>query len=176
MKGVGPGGADDGPAFFAAAVPPAQHALRQGAHLLDLVARTGDAATLLSARLTPGMMTAGEQLRTTAGFALRATFPLTGRAVPALSAATDLAGLRQFFADVATKVASLLPADFAGAATRMIAHRAGEAELVQDGATYLHRFAIPNLWFHLAMAYAILRARGLAIGKADFDGWHRYSA
>jgi hypothetical protein len=58
----------------------------------------------------------------------------------------------------------------------MIAHRAGEADLVQDGATYLHCFAIPNLWFHLGMAYAILRTEGLSIGKADFDGWHRYCA
>ena len=167
---------DDGGAFFAAAVAPAQQALTQAAHLLDLVEGTGAVAPLFSTRLAPGMMTAGEQLRTTAGFALRATFPLTGRAAVPGQFAPDLPGLREYFAFAGAAIATLTPADFSGAATRMIAHRAGEADLVQDGAVYLHCFAIPNLWFHLGMAYAILRTEGLAIGKADFDGWHRYSA
>ena len=53
-------------------------------------------------------------------------------------------------------------------------HMAGEANLDQEITDYLVSFAIPNLWFHLSMAYAILRARNVAIGKADFDGRHRY--
>ena len=29
-------------------------------------------------------------------------------------------------------------------------------------------FAMPNFYFHLSIAYAILRARGVQIGKRDF--------
>ncbi|MFT4025557.1 MAG: DUF1993 domain-containing protein [Novosphingobium sp.] len=39
--------------------------------------------------------------------------------------------------------------------------------LVED---YLLTFALPNFFFHATTAYAILRSRGLAIGKRDFLG------
>lgn len=35
---------------------------------------------------------------------------------------------------------------------------------------YLFNFAIPNLYFHISMAYAILRHIGVPIGKMDFIG------
>lgn len=38
------------------------------------------------------------------------------------------------------------------------------------GATYVHGFAIPNFYFHATMAYAILRSRGVQIGKLDYLG------
>lgn len=38
---------------------------------------------------------------------------------------------------------------------------------VQD---YVRSFAIPNFYFHLSMAYAILRSRGVPVGKLDFLG------
>jgi len=36
-------------------------------------------------------------------------------------------------------------------------------------------YAMPNFFFHLCMAYALLRAQGVPLGKPDFDGWHRYA-
>ena len=39
-----------------------------------------------------------------------------------------------------------------------------------DGRTYLLHFALPNFFFHVAVAYAILRHNGIVIGKADFIG------
>ena len=39
------------------------------------------------------------------------------------------------------------------------------------GATdYALRFAVPNFYFHLTTAYAIMRARGVALGKPDYIG------
>jgi hypothetical protein len=35
---------------------------------------------------------------------------------------------------------------------------------------YTVDFAIPNLYFHMSMAYAILRANGVPVGKMDFLG------
>ena len=72
-------------------------------------------------------------------------------------------------------MSALTPADFAGAETRVIAHKAGDAVLSQAGGDYLRLFALPNLWFHLAMAFAIARASGVPVGKADYDGWHSYA-
>jgi len=33
---------------------------------------------------------------------------------------------------------------------------------------YVREFSLPNFYFHLSMAYAILRMKGLDIGKSDF--------
>jgi hypothetical protein len=38
------------------------------------------------------------------------------------------------------------------------------------GADYLNHFVLPNFYFHLTTAYAILRQCGLDIGKRDFLG------
>ena len=38
------------------------------------------------------------------------------------------------------------------------------------GENYLLQIVIPNVYFHVAMAYAILRANGVDLGKMDFIG------
>jgi hypothetical protein len=38
------------------------------------------------------------------------------------------------------------------------------------GVDYLHHFVVPNFYFHLTAAYAILRHCGVELGKADFLG------
>ena len=35
-------------------------------------------------------------------------------------------------------------------------------------------YAVPNFFFHYSMVYAIARNAGVAIGKTDFDGFHKY--
>lgn len=38
------------------------------------------------------------------------------------------------------------------------------------GSSYVHGFAIPNFYFHMTMAYALLRMQGVPVGKLDFLG------
>ena len=38
------------------------------------------------------------------------------------------------------------------------------------GSDYLNHFVLPNFYFHLTAAYAILRHCGVEIGKRDFLG------
>lgn len=149
------------------------------AHYLDrtegLLARLRNRESVLTARLAPDMFTTGQQIATATGFALRIAFPLAGRPVPVLDEpAPDLAGLHARIADARQALASLSPEEFAGAETRRIRHRAGFAQLDQDGDTFLHLFGMPNFMFHTCMAFAILRSQGIEIGKADFDGLHDY--
>jgi uncharacterized protein len=160
------------PPLYTASVPVFLHYL---ARLQALAARAS--AANLQARLAPDMFTGGQQMATAAGFALRVAFPLAGHAVPKMAAhGVDGAGLAQSMADVTAQLTALDPADFAGAEARMIAHRAGFADLRQTGADFLHLFGMPNFIFHTAMGFAVLRAEGLEIGKADFDGLHDYPA
>ena len=71
---------------------------------------------------------------------------------------------------------AMTPADFAGAETRVIRHGASLADLEQSGSDFLFLFGLPNFFFHLTMGYAALRAAGVPLGKADFDGLHAYPA
>lgn len=160
------------PPLYTASVPVF---LQYIAKMQALAARASDAN--LQARLAPDMFTGGQQMATAAGFALRVAFPLAGLTVPKMAAhGVDGAGLAQTFADVSAALIALDPADFAGAEGRVIAHRAGFADLRQTGAEFLHLFGMPNFIFHTAMGFAVLRAGGLDIGKADFDGLHDYPA
>ena len=64
-----------------------------------------------------------------------------------------------------------VPADkFAGAETREIVLKFPNLTLNFKGHDYLTKFVLPNVYFHLTTAYAILRANGVELGKPDFLG------
>ena len=46
----------------------------------------------------------------------------------------------------------------------------GGREMPFEGQPYLLGFALPNFFFHVTTAYAILRHQGVALGKRDFLG------
>lgn len=121
------------------------------------------------------MFSAAQQVATAAGFALRVAYPLAGQAVPPVAdLGLDRIGLGRRLVAASEALRALEPADFAGAEVRRIRHRAGFAELDQSGADFLHLFGMPNFLFHVSMTFAVLRAEGVELGKADFDGLHDY--
>lgn len=131
--------------------------------------------TVLQARLAPDMLAFEAQVRVAANFALRACFPLAGLAVPPLApAAASFEDLRNWIAEVSTRLESLPRTSFEAAQSRVIEDRAGQALVSLPGAIFLWQYALPNFFFHLTSAYAILRHCGVPVGKADFDGWHVY--
>lgn len=59
--------------------------------------------------------------------------------------------------------------DFEGAATRVITTPRWEGK-VMSGQDYFLEHALPNFFFHLTHAYAILRHNGVPLGKRDYLG------
>ncbi|HMO08964.1 MAG TPA: DUF1993 family protein [Paracoccaceae bacterium] len=153
------------PPLYGASVPVFRHYLGRVEAMVDAAG-----AAALEARIADAFP-AGRQFATAAGFALRVACPLAGREVPGLPAA-----LAPRLAVARAVLGAMRPQEFEGAEARRIRHRAGEAELEQDAATFLHLYGLPNFFFHLTMGYAALRAAGVALGKADFDGQHLYPA
>jgi uncharacterized protein len=151
--------------MYHASVPVFRHYLSR---VSDIVAVAGPDA--LDARINDSFP-ARQQFATAAGFSLRITCPLAGREVPDLPQ-----GLGPRLAVARALLGSMTPADFEGAEARVIRHRAGFADLEQSGAEFLHLYGMPNFFFHLTMGYAALRATGVPLGKADFDGFHFYPA
>lgn len=150
--------------LYAASVPVFRRYLAQARGMLakgNAGAQIGDA------------FPAGQQFATAAGFALRIAFPLAGQAIPALP---DDAGVYGRLRAAESALQGLAAADFEAAEHRVIQHRAGFAELEQSGADFLYLYGLPNFFFHLTMGYASLRATSADLGKADFDGFHKYPA
>lgn len=59
--------------------------------------------------------------------------------------------------------------DFKGCADRKITQPWMEGKYI-GGSDYLRELALPNFYFHATTAYAIMRAQGIDVGKADYIG------
>ena len=162
-------------ALFEATVPVFRHYLRR---IEALLAKLPDEREpLLRRTLAPGAFCAGEHLGTALGFVARTLAPLLRRDVPALEGeGADRRALTRLVRRVRALLDDALPHEFDGASARRVRHTAGEAEIEQDATTFVTVFALPNFFFHLAMAFAILRGAGIDLGKADFDDQHVYPA
>ena len=53
---------------------------------------------------------------------------------------------------------------------RTITIKAGSRDMSFPAAQYYLSYALPNFFFHMTTAYAILRANGVEVGKGDFIG------
>ncbi len=146
------------------------HYLDRAEHLIKRCAREDNPDRLLAVRLAPDMLDTGFHFAVAIQFAARALCPPAGLTVPEIPDTATCDSLLRFKRAVAALIAPIAAEDL----TRSVSHTAGEAALVQAPGDYVARFALPNMIFHLGMAYAGLRHGGLAVGKADFDGLHVY--
>jgi uncharacterized protein len=67
-------------------------------------------------------------------------------------------------------IKSVKPEQFLGAETREIELKLPQTVLKFTGLNYLTNFVLPNFFFHITMAYALLRKNGVDLGKRDFLG------
>ncbi|MBF0666022.1 MAG: DUF1993 domain-containing protein [Brevundimonas sp.] len=146
--------------------------LRVLAGLLDRAAEAGlDEAALMEARLAPDMKPFSDQIRMAAFSARGCVARLADRPWPRTDDAE--ASLAELKATVALSIAfieSVEAAAYEGAEGCRVELRFPGVELNFEGAGYLTSFALPNFYFHVSMAYAILRHLGVPLGKRDYLG------
>lgn len=127
---------------------------------------------LLQARLFPDMFPLLKQVQIAADFARGISARLGGVAVPAL------AGAERSFADLDALLVQTLEflkgldaAAFEGAESRDIVLRPGTPkERKLSGTSYVSNYGLPQFFFHVTTAYALLRHNGVEIGKKDYMG------
>lgn len=83
---------------------------------------------------------------------------------------TTLAEVRARIAKTIEYLNTFKPEQFQGAAERDITIPTRTTPKHMVGSHYLVQFCLPNMYFHAATAYAILRHNGVELGKADFLG------
>src|SRR5215469_6980168 len=67
-------------------------------------------------------------------------------------------------------IKTIKPEQVQGAETREIVLQFPQTTLKFTGINYLTNFVLPNFFFHVTMAYALLRKNGVDLGKRDFLG------
>ena len=135
-------------------------------------AKTIEPDALLQARLFPDMFALAKQVQIAADFARGIAARLAGVPVPVL----EVQG--QGFADLASLLdqtlaflGGLQAAQFEGSETRAIVLRPGTPkEKTLSGQVYLSQYGLPQFFFHVTTAYALLRHNGVEIGKRDYMG------
>ena len=156
------------------------HALSNWLEKAERELPPGQANTVLSARLAPDMFPLSTQIRFACVQALEGLHRLTETAFPLLHAAMleeggnaeNLPGsLRDAMARIAQTIAmvSAFSNDAASDESGLIAHELPNGMVFDlTEAQYSRDWALGQFYFHVMIAYAILRNQGLALGKADY--------
>ena len=116
-----------------------------------------------------------QQAKTAISFSLRCSCPLAGKEI--ISFGDEDYTFESVFAEIErTKnyLLSVPDVEFRHMEIAKVSTAAGFADLKFDGADYFIMYSLPNFFFHYSMVYAIARQAGVEIGKADFDGFHKY--
>ncbi|MEL1263221.1 DUF1993 domain-containing protein [Pseudoxanthomonas putridarboris] len=155
--------------------------LRTLRHLLDkaeecVAAGAITEARLLDARLAEDMDPFRRQIQHASDAAKACAMRLAGRSVPSLDdTESSLHELRERIGKTEEILRQVVPADLVGGEARTIKVNFRRRWVTFDGASYLVEFALPNFFFHVTTAYAILRHLGAKVGKLDYliDVAHR---
>jgi len=84
---------------------------------------------------------------------------------------TTIAQLKTRIEATISYLETLAPARIDASEEREIVFPLGpDAKGSMKGDDYLAQFVLPNFYFHVAVAYAILRHNGVEVGKRDFLG------
>jgi hypothetical protein len=162
--------------MYQASVPAFLQMLASLSAILDkaaasAAARKIDPAVFLSARLAPDMLAFTKQIQIACDFAKNTSARLAGAEIPKFAdTEASFDELKARIAKTVEFVKSIKPAQIDGSEEKDISFPVGGKPMNFKGQAYLVGFALPNFYFHLTAAYAILRHNGVELGKRDFIG------
>ena len=144
--------------------------------ILDKAASHGEAKkvdpkVIPQARLIVDMLPLSAQIQIACDTAKGAAARLAGVEVPKhADTEATLAELKARVAKTLDFIKTIKPEQLQGAETREIVLQFPQTTLKFSGINYLTNFVLPNFFFHVTTAYALLRKNGVDLGKRDFLG------
>ena len=134
-------------------------------------AKKFDTANYLTARLAPDMLPFVRQIQMASDAAKFAIARLAGVEAPKFEDnETNFAELRERIAKTVAFIKTVSAEQIDGTEDKDIALPRRDGTLVLKGEPYLKHFVLPNFYFHMTTAYALLRHNGVDLGKMDFLG------
>lgn len=144
------------------------HILEKGVQFAET--KKFESEVLLNSRLAPDMFPLLRQIQIACDTAKLCGARLSGKEAPKHDDS------EKTMADVKTRIEQTLSflntlkaADYQGAEGKHITQPRWEGKYL-TGEEYVHQHALPNFYFHVTTAYAILRHNGVDIGKKDYLG------
>ena len=126
---------------------------------------------LTGARLIGDMHPLTAQIQRASDTAKGVVARITGAEVPAMpDEEQTIADLRARIAKTIAVLEGARREDFDGTEDKPIEIWTPKAALLFKGKSYIFEFAIPNFFFHVTTAYALLRKEGVPVGKVDYIG------
>ena len=126
---------------------------------------------LLNDRLAPDMFSLKRQVQNATDHAKFAVSRLAGRPAPSWpDTEATFDELKARVQKALDYLKTFSEADLAGADDKEVPVRINGEERTLKGDAYFLGRALPNFYFHLTTAYAILRKNGVPIGKGDYLG------
>jgi uncharacterized protein len=161
--------------MYSASVPVFQHMLRNLIHILDkgeanAQARKIDPAVLAAARLAPDMLPFTRQILIACDGAKNGVARISGVEAPKFE--DNEASFPELKARVQKTLdflATVPAAKMEGTEDKDITFPVGrESTRTMNAQAYLGTWVLPNFFFHVTTAYAILRHNGVDLGKTDY--------
>jgi uncharacterized protein len=133
-------------------------------------AKKVDPSVLMGWRLAPDMYALGRQIQVTCDLA-KSSARLAGVEPPKFDDTETT--IEQFKERIARTIGFLKTLDgkaIDASSEREITFPLGQNKGQMTGCDYLNHFVLPNFYFHLTAAYAVVRNFGVDVGKRDFIG------
>ncbi len=163
--------------LYTASIPVMQQMLRALSDVLKkaedhAAQRNIDPNALLQARLFPDMFPLVRQVQIASDFSKGIASRLAGAEVPSWpDTETSFADLQALIAKALAHLESFQAAQFDLSESRDIVLRPGTPkEKKLTASAYLLHYGLPQFFFHVTTAYAILRHNGVEVGKRDYMG------
>jgi uncharacterized protein len=161
---------------YDALIPPMVRGLENLSRILDKSvaqwkSEDQDLNLLLEARLAPDMHPLPRQIQITSDVAKMGAAKLAGVEPPSFpDEEKSFPELQQRIAKTLDYIRGFQPEQYEGAEARAIVLKFPSGDMSLSGRDYLTGFVLPNFYFHITMAYGLLRHNGIAIGKMDYLG------
>lgn len=142
--------------------------------LLDKAQRHAEAngfesEILLNSRLVADMLPLTSQVQMACDTAQLATSVLTGKQAPDFeNSQKTIPELKTLIEKTISYISSIKESEFVGWEVRVVAPKGWSGAFL--GKDYFYQHGVPNFYFHMVTAYAILRHKGVKIGKMDYIG------
>src|SRR5471032_2364121 len=134
-------------------------------------AKKVDPAVLLAWRLAPDMFALARQVQVACDQAKNGAARLAGVEPPKFEdTETSLEQLKQRIAKTLAYIKGLDAKAIDASADREITFPLGPTKGQMKGGDFLNHFVLPNFYFHLTAAYAIVRNCGVELSKREFLG------
>lgn len=162
--------------MFNASVPVLIRQLKNLGNILDkaiafAAEKKIDGSVLVGYRLAPDMLPFSSQIQIASDNAKGCGARLAGIAPPTFDDnEKTLPELKARIEKTITFLETLKAEQIDGSDERPIEVKFPGITLNFTGLSYLNTFALPNFYFHMTTAYAILRHAGVPVGKLDFLG------